>query len=220
MDGAYNDAERLASIASKLVASRNGGNPWPALFLFTDPVRTPDPARAVRRLPPGCGVIYRHFGAPERERTARALRAACEEAGHLLLIAADPALALETGAHGAHWPRWTQRTMTRTAMRRFALNTASAHDAFSARRAAQAGADIVFLSPVFRSESRSGGRPLGALRAGAVARAVLPLAPVYALGGVNVQTARRLAGTGIAGLAAVGALAGPPDPPASADMIA
>lgn len=186
------------------------GSALPPLFLFTDPARVPDPVEAVRGLPPRCGVIYRHFGAPDRFRTARALRGACDAGGHLLLIAADPDLAAEAGADGVHWPRW-MRMPLRHELRRHGLNTASAHSAVDAAKAARAGADIVFLSPVFRSESKSAGRALGPVRAGTIARATP--CPVYALGGVTLTTAPYLVGTGIAGVAAVGALAGPPEPP-------
>lgn len=201
-----------------MIAARLGGaDNLPALFLFTDPARTPDPVLTVDRLPPGCGVVYRHFGAPDRARTARRLRAACADGGHVLLIGADPDLARTAGAHGVHWPAWAYGMMTRGATRRFAVNTASAHTARQAARAARSGASIVFLSPVFRSGSGAESRtrtPLGALRAGAIARLVD--APVYALGGVDGTNARRLEGTGVAGIAAVGALAGAPLLPPSA----
>lgn len=225
MVAGYDAAERLAIIAAGLGRpphggrgrARGGAGGLPALFLFTDPTRTPDPVAAAERLPPGCGVVYRHFGAPDRARMARRLRAACDAGGHVLLIAADAALARATDADGVHWPAWAHGMMTRGVTRRFAVNTAAAHDARETLRAAQAGADIVFLSPVFRSGAGAGSRrraPLGALRAGAIAR--LGAAPVYALGGVDESNARRLEGTGIAGIAAVGALAGPELLPPSA----
>src|SRR5690606_28959794 len=97
----------------------------------------------------------------------------------------------------------------------------AAHGARETLRAAAAGADIVFLSPVFRAMSKAGpddrtGAPLGPLRAGAIAR--LTHTPVYAPGGVDARSARALEGTGIAGIAAVGALAGPPLLPPSAGL--
>jgi thiamine-phosphate pyrophosphorylase len=58
---------------------------------------------------------------------------------------------------------------------------------------------------VFASASPSAGRPLGALGFAALARGAG--LPVYALGGVNAATARLLARSGAAGLAAVEALA-------------
>lgn len=210
MDAGYAGRLKLASIAARLAPA---DSTLPALFLFTDPERTPDPVETVRGLPPRCGVVYRHFGAPERLRTARDLHAACEAGSHVLLIAGDPELAAETSADGVHWPRWMRMPM-RHQLSRHGINTTSAHGAVEAAKAARAGADIVFLSPVFRSESPSAGRALGVVRAGAIARATPCL--VYALGGVTLSTAPHLAGAGIAGIAAVGALAGPAKPAPSA----
>jgi thiamine-phosphate pyrophosphorylase len=53
--------------------------------------------------------------------------------------------------------------------------------------------------------SPSAGKPLTALRAGRLARAAA--IPVYALGGVDPRTAKRLLGRGFAGIAAVSGLA-------------
>jgi len=62
----------------------------------------------------------------------------------------------------------------------------------------------VFVSPVFESASPSAGRPLGTLRFARMIRGAG--LPVYALGGVNAASARRLTRSGAAGLAAVEAL--------------
>lgn len=174
----------------------------PALFFFTDPERTPDPVAAARRLPRGTAVVYRHFGDVRRGRVARKLAAVCRERGLMLLIAADPALARRTGAHGVHWP---ERLLPPARPCGLSLMTASAHGPEGVQRAAQAGADACVLAPVFPTQSASARRPLGLFRASQIARAA-PL-PVIALGGINADTARLLAGRGFAGAAAVQALA-------------
>lgn len=176
--------------------------------MFTDPVRTPDPLGAVMALPPGCGVVYRHFGKSGREAEARRLRSACGERGHVLLIAADPALAAKIGADGVHWPeRLLPGAARRSAAARFALNSAAAHSPRALRRAASAGMDLAFFSPAFPGNSPSAAaRAAGPLRLRILARGA-PL-PVYALGGVRPVTALRLAGSEISGFAAVEALSG------------
>jgi thiamine-phosphate pyrophosphorylase len=63
----------------------------------------------------------------------------------------------------------------------------------------------VIVSAVFPSESPSAGAALGVLRLASIVRDTP--APVYALGGVDGLTVRRLGGTGVAGVAAVSALA-------------
>ena len=54
---------------------------------------------------------------------------------------------------------------------------------------------------VFASNSPSAGSPMGPVRFAALARAAGR--PVYALGGVTNETARRLVSTGAAGLAGI-----------------
>lgn len=202
MRAGYGSAVSLASIAARLDAAA----PAPRLFLFTDPERTPDPGAAARALPPGCGVVYRHFGRKGREEEAMRLAGACAENGHVLLIAADPALASAVGAAGVHWPEWALGAARRTVMQRFALNSAAAHSPGAVMRAARAGMDMAFISPVFPSRSPSAGRAPGPLRMRALAAAA-PL-PLYALGGLEARTARRLENSAVSGLAAIGALAG------------
>jgi thiamine-phosphate pyrophosphorylase len=174
----------------------------PPLFFLTDPERTPDPAAIARRLPAGAGLIYRHFGAATRVETAGALAALCRARGLILLIGADPALAAEVGADGVHWPE-RLAPGRRPAWGR--IHTAAAHSGPALAWAANAGLDGALLSPVFVSRSASAGRPLGLQRAARLAQGAG--LPVFALGGVNARTARRLTGLGFAGLAAVGAFA-------------
>jgi thiamine-phosphate pyrophosphorylase len=192
---------QLASLAQRL--NRDMGAPsLPALFFFTDPERTPDPMRAAARLPRGTALVYRHFGASDRRRTARRLAQTCRAHGLVFLIAADPDLAQELGADGVHWPEQRLPAQRTPGAR---LVTASAHSAKGVGEASAMGADACFLAPVFQTRSSSGRRPLGLFRASQIARAAA--LPVIALGGVNAHTAPLLAGRGFAGFAAVEALA-------------
>lgn len=152
--------------------------PW--LLFFTDPVRTPEPLATVHKLPRGCGVVLRSFGASDQTRQARALLGACRRRGLALLIGAEPQLAQRIGAIGAHMPE----RLVRGRRPALALVTAAAHSAAALRRAARYGADAAILSPVFASRSPSAGRPLGRRRAAAMAAAASM--PVYALGGIKV----------------------------------
>ena len=176
----------------------------PTLVLMTDDERLADPLAAARALPRGSLVILRARQAAHRAKLARSLsRIACEKRLYLS-IANDPVLAAEVGAHGlhlsesraheaAHWralkPRW--------------LITAAAH---SPRTAAQVRwADAVLMSPVFETASHHGRSSLGPMRLRVMARALA--VPLYALGGINELSARRLMGARLAGLAGIGALA-------------
>lgn len=192
--------ERTARL---LPARRRLRKALPSLLLFTDPQRTPDPVAAALRLPRGAGVVYRSFGAADAEAVARRLKALAAARGLILLIGQDAALARRIGAHGVHLP---QRLSHRAGPLKRAnpgwIVTAAAHSLAAARISAS---DAVVISAVFPSNSASAGAPLGPVRLAALARAAGR--PVYALGGVNQKTARRLLDAGLVGLAGVEGLA-------------
>ncbi|HEY1928851.1 MAG TPA: thiamine phosphate synthase [Caulobacteraceae bacterium] len=182
-----------------------GASGWPRLLFFTDPVRTPDPARVAASLPRGAAIVYRAFGAADAVAVGRRLARLAHRRGVLMFVGADPVLAAAVGADGLHLPERlaTRKGANGVLRRRFRLS-AAAHGLTAARRARAAGVDAVVVSPVFPSRSPSAGRPIGALRFRALVR-VAGL-PVYALGGVTPRTAMALKGCGAAGLAAVEAL--------------
>ena len=174
----------------------------PSLWFITDPVRTPDPAAIVARLPRGAGVIYRAFGAPDAEAVARRLRKLTTARGLVLLIGADATLAAGVRADGVHLPERLMRLAPPLRRRRPTwLITAAAHRPAAVARSAQLGLDAVVVSAVFPSRSPSAGRPIGVIRLAQIARA--GNTPVIALGGINNETAPRLIGAGVWGLAAV-----------------
>ena len=177
----------------------------PQLFFFTDPARVPDPEAVLRRLPPGTGVVYRAFGAPDAVTRGRRLARIARRRRLLLLAGADAGLAAAIGADGVHLPErgaWAAAGLRRARPRW--IVTCAAHSAGAIAHARRAGADAVFVSPVFASASPSAGRPLGSLRFAQLARGAG--LPVYALGGIDARSARRIARSGAAGLAAVDAL--------------
>jgi thiamine-phosphate pyrophosphorylase len=161
-----------------------------------------DPVTIARRLPAGFGVVYRHFGAPERRSVAQALARVCQRRRLVLLIAADPALAREVGADGVHWP-FRLRQGARLWNGRFRLQTISAHSAREVRAAARLPADGLLVSTVFSSGSASAGKPLGANRFRLLARQLDHA--TYALGGISAENAGQIAR--FAGFSAVEAFA-------------
>jgi len=73
---------------------------------MSDPSRVKDLPETIARLPKGCALIYRHFGAPRREIIAAALRVVTHENQQQLLIGGgDVDLALSVGADGVHFKR-------------------------------------------------------------------------------------------------------------------
>ena len=178
----------------------------PSLVLFTDDERLPDPLGAIAKLPKGSLVILRARDARRRERLARDVRRVVRRRGLTWLIADDPRLAARHGADGAHFPEARMNDVHYWRARRPGwLITCAAHSLGACARGGSAGADAVFLSPVFATASHPGHSSLGVARTCFVAK-LSPL-PVYALGGITPANARRLSGAPLAGLAAVGALA-------------
>ncbi|HET6971515.1 MAG TPA: thiamine phosphate synthase [Phenylobacterium sp.] len=162
-------------------------------------MRTPDPEGVARTLPRGAAIVYRHFGAPDAEAVARRLLAIARSRRLTLLIGRDAALAARIGAGGVHLPqRLAHRAQALKRARPDWIVTAAAHSLAAARRR---GPDAVVVSTALPSRSASAGRPLGPVRLARLAR--LAGQPVYALGGVTNETARRLVDAGLVGLAAV-----------------
>lgn len=175
----------------------------PPLLFLTDPDRTPDPIAAIKTLPEGSGVIYRHFGSSDRFETGARIAAVCRARKLSFLIAADPSLAAALEADGVHWPE-KQLHHARHWRGYFQIQTASAHSRRAISRAAQAGIDAVLVSAVFPSRSPSAGAPLGAARLRRLSR-IAPL-PLYGLGGVSESNAARIANR--AGLSGISGIAG------------
>jgi thiamine-phosphate pyrophosphorylase len=174
----------------------------PALWLFTDLRRLPDPRGAVAALPRGgAGVVLRHDTDPDRAALGRDLALLCRARRLVLVVAGDARLAAALGAgvhlRGGRWP--DARRPGR------GLVTSSAHGAAELRRAWRAGAGLVFLSPAFPTTSHPGAPPLGPLRWAAQARGVP--AAVGALGGVSGASVRRLPRGLCRAVGAIGALA-------------
>lgn len=205
----------LAKLAFQLNSSNPRARGLPPLLLLSDLLRLPDPAAAARRLPRGSAVILRNYGEQGRDRRAAALAGLCRARGLVLLVAGDGRLAARVGAKGVHFPEALAGRARAWRRRRPGwLITVAAHSHAALVRAARVGADAALLSPVFPTPSRPDARPLGAVRFARLVR-LSPL-PVYALGGLDAINARRLVGSGAAGLAAIGALAGGRAGPAAA----
>jgi thiamine-phosphate pyrophosphorylase len=183
---------------------RRGGlrKALPHLLFFTDPDRTPDPEAIALTLPRGAAVVFRAFGAPDALERGLRLKAITRRRGLKLLVGADDAMAQAIGADGVHLPeRLAGHARRLKSSHPDWIVTAAAHSTIAARRGLAAGADAVVVSVAFASNSPSARAALGPIRLALLVRAAK--GPVYALGGINNKTARRLRGAGLVGLAAV-----------------
>jgi thiamine-phosphate pyrophosphorylase len=166
------------------------------LVLMTDD-RKADWAGAATRLPRGSMVVVRSCDAKKRAALAETLHGLAP-----LLIADDPALALEIGAAGLHLPQARMKEAHHWRRRRPDwIITSSAHSLAALLHAH--ALDAVFLSPVFATTSHAETRALNPVRAAFIAAAA-PV-PVYALGGITARNAPLLA-SAFSGIAAIGSL--------------
>ena len=169
-------------------------HPLPRLWLMTDERQGEGLWAAIRRLPRGAGIVFRHYGLPSGERRVlfERVRREARRRHHLLLLAGPTRLARSWRADGSH-----------DRIRRPGIRSAPAHDLRELRAAELAGAELVFVSPVFPTRSHPGARTLGRPRFGLIARQAR--IKVIALGGVDRRRAAGLARLGAYGWAGIDA---------------
>lgn len=141
---------------------------------------------AVRRLPPGAGVVFRHYATPERERRRLFLAIRRIATARGLIVTAVDRLPGAAGPHNGRSPL-----------------TAAAHDRRQALVAARRGARHVFVSPIFPTRSHPGAGALGPMKAARIAQGLD--VQVIALGGMDARRFRRMARFGFDGWAAIDA---------------
>jgi thiamine-phosphate pyrophosphorylase len=178
-------------------------HPLPKIWLMTDPRLGDDLLDAIRRLPFGSGVVFRHYELPEARRRAlfMAVAKVCRQRAHLLLLAADERTAIRWGADGFH-----QRSSGRTTM----IHSATVHDRAELNSAKRQRADLIFVSPLFATASHPRQRPLGMLAFGRLAEKAKAM-KVIALGGVNRRNAQMLNPRLVHGWAGIDAFRKTPD---------
>lgn len=167
----------------------------PSLWMMTDERQGEALWAALRRLPPGSGVIFRHKSLPDGERRHlfEQVRRIARARGLILLLADREVEARRWGADGAHHRRPGPPR----------AGTAPAHDLREIRAAERSGATALFLSPLHPTRSHPGAPALGRMRFAALARATR--LPVIALGGVDGRRGRAAIAVGAHGWAAIDA---------------
>jgi len=166
--------------------------PLPRFWLMTDERLGGGLIDAVKRLPDGVGIVFRHYRLEEVGRRALFDRVRAAAPTAMLLLAGPANQAKAWGADGSHGPG-----------RGAGLRSAPVHDQAQIRAAERAGAAFLFLSPVFATRSHPDARSLGLARFAWLARRTM--LPVIALGGMDAARGRRLASFGAYGWGAIDA---------------
>lgn len=144
---------------------------------------------ALRRLPPGAGIVFRHHRTPAAERRTLFTRVRrLAKARRLVIVVAGERLPGADGVHRGRAP---------------GLCTWPAHDRREAIAARRAGAALVFVSPVHPTRSHPGEAALGPIRAAQVARGLGM--SIISLGGMDARQWRRIRSLGFDGWAGIDA---------------
>ncbi|MBS3927731.1 MAG: thiamine phosphate synthase [Sphingomonadales bacterium] len=149
--------------------------PLPAIWLISDARNDAALEAALRRLPRGSGLVFRHYHLGEAARRARfdALARLARARGHVVALAGSRAQARRWGADKAYGAGG---------------HLVPVHDLREIGRAARA--EALLLSPVFPTRTHPGAKALGPLRFRLLAARAR--VPVIALGGMNRRSAKRL----------------------------
>lgn len=149
--------------------------PLPTIWLLSDARSDAGLDAALRKLPRGSGVLFRHYHLSESQRRIRFEQVArlARARGHVVALAGSKAQARCWRADLAYG---------------LCGDLVPVHDLRELAKAQRAAA--VLLSPVFPTRSHPGAPTLGPLRFRLLAARAL--VPVIALGGMNPRSARRL----------------------------
>jgi thiamine-phosphate pyrophosphorylase len=174
------------SIGARYSVAMPRRQPLPLLWLLSDARNDAALDRALAALPEGSGFVFRHYHLDSAARASRfrELALLARERRHLIVFARDATLAAFLDADGVYGPA------DRLEGADDLLRLATAHDGAEIQAAAEAGADAVFLSPVFATRSHPDATALGVHGFHVLAQQS-PL-PVIALGGMTAARAREL----------------------------
>lgn len=180
---------------------RQPGNTLPTLWLISDARNDALLERAIKRLPRGSGLVFRHYHLPPEQRRQRFVQLAkrIRNRGGVIVLAGDAQLARRWradgcyGAPGGGAAGELIRLLTVHTMRELA------------RANATRGLASVLISPVFATRSHPGGTTLGVARFTSLTR--LSRLPVIALGGMTRARSRQIAKI-TTGCAAIDGLSG------------
>ncbi|MFM5908357.1 MAG: thiamine phosphate synthase [Novosphingobium sp.] len=166
--------------------------PLPLLWLVSDARNDAGLEQALKRLPRGSGLVFRHYHLDEAQRRARfaALARLARSLGHRVVLSGTARQARRWRADGAYG---SPELLAQGPACLRLVTVHSLREMAKSRRA-----DALLLSPVFATRSHPGARGMGPLRFRRIAAQAR--VPVLALGGMNGRRARMLAPHGWAAI--------------------
>lgn len=169
----------------------------------------------------GADVIQlRDKPVPDDELLALAaeLRDLTDETGRILIINDRPDIAAIVGADGVHLGQHDLPIAeARRLLRPGAIVGRSTHSLAQAKAAVAEGADYVAVGPVFQTETKDAGDPVGVELIREVAQVVT--LPIVGIGGITPDNTRSVIDAGASLVAVCGAITGAENPKAAAAAI-
>jgi thiamine-phosphate pyrophosphorylase len=178
-----------------------------SLIFITDQASQARPEHVIEKLTKGSMVIFRDYDQQNRAELGTALSYICRAKEIKFLVAADLTLCLMLKAHGIHLPEHMIGEAQNIRQHHPELFiTASAHNEQAVKKAVDFGVDAILLSPIFPTKSHpetfdDPSLTIGTDRLKNICEKYN--IALYALGGVTTETAIKLRGTGVAGIAGI-----------------
>ena len=167
----------------------------PYVWFLTDSIKTKTPLDTSRKLPDNSGILIRSYNIQNKEIIIKNIINLKKRKLHTVLVSGKHKS--HSNVDGAHLPSWLNSS--------FFINkkliSMSAHGARDIRKSINIKADIIFISSVFDTTSHPGGKSIGVIKLGLMAK--LFKKPVIALGGINNNNISRLKGLPIFGCAGI-----------------
>ncbi len=147
-------------------------------------------------------MVFRHYDEPARQSLALLLSHIARRRRAILLIAGDWRMAAKVKANGIHLPEYMLHSgklapILGWARRSKRLITVACHSRQVLGQARKLKMSAALVSPVFATDSHPGATALGLLRFTTLCRSTG--IPVFALGGVRRNIAKRTKAYGMAG---------------------
>ncbi len=179
----------------------------PSLIFITDNETQPYPESVIEKMPSGSMVILRDYDLESRRELGQALKYICEKRGIKFVVAGDLTLSLMVKADGIHIPEHALHKVSsiREEYPDYFI-TASVHNEAAIKHALEGDVDALLLSPIFPTKSHPETFKDINLTIGLNALKIICSkyeVPIYALGGITIETAPDLSNSGVTGIAAI-----------------
>ena len=133
----------------------------PHLWLFTDDIKTQNLQKFLAKIPQNSGIVIRNYLSEDRLKIIESISRNSKRKNLTLLIGEKSNRIRDIS--GLHLPKWYYQ---KRKINKKQILSISAHGIIDKRRIINSKADLIFLSPIFRTSSHPNSRPLGTIKFG------------------------------------------------------